>query len=121
MTNYKNKRRSQRVQAVLPITWIRRGLRQDITTADVSNDGMFLLTDDTVTPGSLMQLEALVPGERPLLMFVSARFVGRTESGTGIGVQIYVVSDQDRRRWQRYYRGLLARSQPVPAVFAQAG
>ncbi len=104
-----NKRRSQRVAASLPVTWVRRGRRFQCATADIGADGMFLRTDEEIDPGYLMQLEVQLPGEAlPVLMFVSARFVGRTERGKGIGAQIYVVSEQDRKRWNRFYRAQVA-------------
>jgi hypothetical protein len=40
-------------------------------------------------------------------MFVFARFVGATAAGQGIGTEVYVISDRDRRRWAKYYRTCL--------------
>lgn len=116
-----NKRRSQRVAASLPVTWVRRGKRIGAFTGDVGADGLFIRTDEEIDPGFLMQLEVAPPGEAPIVMFVSARFVGRTDLGKGIGVQIYVISDQDRKRWGRYYRAQLARARETASqVVAQA-
>ena len=100
-----NKRRSERVPCNLPVAWIRQGKPQNVVAADASAHGMFLRTEESTLPGSLMQLEVAVPdGMPPLLMFVFARFIGNTSAGRGVGTEIYVISDRDRRRWSRYYR-----------------
>ncbi len=101
-------RASQRVAAMLPVTWIRAGRRAGCFTGDISAEGMFLRTEAEVEPGSLMHVEVRVPGGELLTMFVRVRFVGRTESGRGIGVQIYVISEDDQRAWTRCYRRKLA-------------
>jgi hypothetical protein len=116
-----NKRRSQRVAASLPVTWVRRGVRTGCFTSDIGADGMFLRTDEETEVSNLMQLEVHLPGESPLLMFVSARFVGKTDRGKGIGVQIYVVSDQDRKRWHRFYRSQVAVANESTHLLAQVG
>jgi hypothetical protein len=114
-----NKRRSQRVKASLQVAWVRRSKRLELLSGDVSADGLFLLTDESPPLGSLMQLEVTFP-DGPLLVFVCARFVGPTASGPGIGCQIYVISEADRKRWMRNYRSLLIRSDRRPAVAVAA-
>lgn len=115
MENNRTKRRSQRVAATLPVTWVRSGKRIGAFTGDIGGDGLFLRTDEVIDPGYLMHLEVSLPGEAPLVMFVCARFVGRTDQGTGIGVQLFVISESDKKRWNRYYRSQLARSREETA------
>lgn len=102
-----NKRRSERIRAELPVIWVRRDRRDELRTADISLEGMFLRTDELIDPGFLVHLEVTLPGENPLIVFAVTRFCGRTMAGAGMGVQFYVLSDHDRRRWQAHYRTLL--------------
>ena len=102
-----NKRRSERIQVQLPVVWVRRGRRDELQTADISHEGMFLKSDEQLDPGQLMHLEVNLPNEKPLLIFATTRFCGRSMAGPGIGVQIYVISDHDRRRWLSFYRAML--------------
>jgi hypothetical protein len=63
-----------------------------------------------------MQLEVQLP-DGVITMFVIARFVGKTMSGEGVGVELFLLGPEERRRWTRYYRRvLLARTAPAPAA-----
>ena len=115
-----NKRRSERINAALPVVWVRRDRRDEIRTTDISYEGMFLLSDELLEPNQLMQLEVQLPDGKPLLVFAATRFCGRSMAGSGMGVQIYVISDSDRRRWLTFYRSLLKNRQSTTgsAMFA---
>lgn len=110
----KNKRRSERVPSSLPVTWVMRDRSVEVVAADVSAEGMFLRTSEQTTPGMLMRIEVQLPETPPIVLFAMARYIGRTSSGEGIGAEIYVASDADRRRWLKYYRGLLSAQTAQP-------
>jgi len=44
-------------------------------------------------------------------MFVTARFVGRTVAGAGIGVEIFIIDDESRTAWVHYYHQQQAHQQ----------
>ena len=102
---FMNQRRSPRVPCLVSASWTRQGHPVELEISLMSAHGMFLLTDEDVLPGALMQLEVTLPdGGRPILLFASARSVGATEAGRGIGAEIYVISNHDRERWNAIYR-----------------
>ena len=99
-------RRSPRVQAALPVRWNRHQRTVEAVAGDINEHGMFLRTTETTPPGTLLELD-VVEASGPIAMFGIARFVGATESGTGIGVEIYAIAHAERRRWIERYRSLL--------------
>ena len=101
-----NRRRSSRIPTKLAVRWVRKGYSVETEARDVSREGLFLSTTDA-EPGTLMQIEVLLPSG-PVRMVVNPRFVGRTQNGSGSGVEIYHFRDGDRARWLEYYDGLLA-------------
>lgn len=100
-------RRSERLPVELPVSWNRAGRTIPCTALDVNAHGMFLRTDEIVEPESLMHLKVQVP-ERVLEMFVTARFVGKTVSGHGIGVEIFLIDDVSQAHWLAFYEELCA-------------
>jgi|SRR5579871_2619238 len=108
-------RRSERLAARVPVRWRRGSFDVTCETGDVSNEGLFLRTEETTFPGALMQVEVDLP-DGALRMFVTAAFVGQTISGRGIGAQIFVISSADRRRWRRFYQALAAERNAPPQV-----
>jgi hypothetical protein len=115
-----SKRRSERIAVTLPVRWIRRPNDVETIAIDMNIHGMFLRTDEpSVLPGQLMQVEVKLP-EGSLELFVIARFVGLTERGLGIGVEIFVMDDVARGKWANYYRALAVqrRSEKTAAVAA---
>jgi hypothetical protein len=72
---------------------------------DINLHGLFLCTDEIVEPGSLMRLSVTLP-ERTIELFVTARFVGRSLSGQGIGVEIFAIDGESQAHWTSFYRGL---------------
>lgn len=104
-------RRSKRLDATLSVRWVRRGEYLDVEATDIGMHGMFIRTDESTTPGSLLQLVIKLP-QRSVHMFVTARFVGTTTSGQGIGVEIFLMEELERRAWREYYRAELQRREP---------
>ncbi len=103
---WRNKRRSLRLAIKLPVQWIRSGGTLDVSAADINLYGFFLATDQTTEPGRLIHLLVTLP-RRPISMLVTARFVGKTMSGEGIGVEIFHMNEPDSADWRTYYRTLL--------------
>lgn len=99
-------RRSPRVPAALPVRWNRHQRTVEAVAADINEHGMFLRTSETTSPGTLLELDVVKPSGS-IAMFGIARFVGATESGSGIGVEIYAISHAERRRWLEQYHSLL--------------
>jgi hypothetical protein len=86
----------------MSVVWKRGERRVSCQAGDFNLHGLFLQTDESTVPGSLLQLRVTLP-EGTIDMFVTARFVGRTVSGHGIGVEIFIISDEDRELWTRHY------------------
>ncbi len=91
----------------MSVTWNRAGRTIPCTAVDVNAHGMFLRTEELVEPESLMHLRVQLP-DRVLEMFVTARFVGKTVSGQGIGVEIFLIDDVSQAHWLAFYEGLCA-------------
>jgi hypothetical protein len=100
-------RRTERIPVEIAVNWTRAGRAVACHALDVNAHGMFLRTSEIVEPESLMNLEVILP-ERVLQMFVTARFVGWTASGQGIGVEIFLIDDVSRRHWLAFYEELAA-------------
>ncbi len=80
----------------------------DLFALDVNLHGMFLLTAAPVPVGSLLQLSIALPdGEAPITAFVTARFVGRTVSGMGIGAEMHIMEPVETKRWESFYQSAL--------------
>jgi hypothetical protein len=108
------KRRSQRIPTRLPVRWMRRPYPIELVAVDINLHGMLLQTDETIVPDGLLQLEVLLP-DGAIRMFMRARFVGRTVSGHGIGLEIFLMDERDRGQWDAHYRRLLDAYQKVGA------
>jgi hypothetical protein len=105
-------RRSPRIEVNLPVVWSRGGRAISCLARDLSLHGLFVATDEIIEPSSLMQLRVALP-ERTIEMFVTARFVGRTLAGAGIGVEIFIIDEESRTAWVRYYQQLTKQQKPV--------
>jgi hypothetical protein len=100
-------RRTERIPVDIPVVWTRAGRAISLKAVDINAHGMFLRTEQVVEPESLMHLRVHVR-ERPLEMFVTARFVGKTASGQGIGVEIFLIDDVSQVQWVSFYERTLA-------------
>lgn len=84
------------------MAWSRGGRELECAAVDINAHGMFLRTDQIVEPESLMHLRVRLP-DRVVEMFVTARFVGSTVSGRGIGVEIFLIDDVSQCHWMTFY------------------
>ncbi|MCU1278510.1 MAG: PilZ domain [bacterium] len=100
-------RRTERLPLELSVTWNRAGREIPCTAVDVSAHGLFLRTDEIVEPESLMHLRVRLP-RHVVEMFVTARFVGPTVRGRGIGVEMFLIDDVSNCRWVSFYEHLCA-------------
>lgn len=98
-------RRTERLPVELSVAWSRAGREIACSAVDANAHGLFIRTDEQVEPESLMHLKITLP-ERVLEMFVTARFVGKTMRGHGIGVEIFLIDDVSNCHWVAYYEGL---------------
>jgi hypothetical protein len=111
-------RRTERVAVELPVIWRRAGHEVPCTALDINEHGMFVGTDVVVEHGALMRIVIRLP-DGDLEMFVTARYVGRTMRGQGIGAEIFLIDDVARERWIAFYRAQIARAATVePARLA---
>jgi hypothetical protein len=113
-------RRTERLAVNLSITWHRGNRSVPCRASDVNAHGLFIATDEDVEPGSLMYVTVSLP-DRSLDLYVTARFVGRTQSGQGVGVEIFLIDDVSQAHWIAYYEGLVAqrarlREEPLAAA-----
>jgi len=113
--SHDQRRRSDRINVALPVRWIRGKRVVELTANDMNLHGMFLRTDEETMPGALMKLEVELPGGT-IALFGTARFVGTTMNGRGIGVEIYLLEDSARATWVACYRAELQRSMRRAAV-----
>jgi hypothetical protein len=100
-------RRTERIAVDLAVTWTRGGRTLECRANDVNAHGMFIRTSELVEPGSLMHLAVTLP-DHTIDMYVTARFVGRTISGQGIGCEIFLIDDASQGHWIAYYEDLVA-------------
>ena len=108
-------RRTERVAVELSVMWQRGGQTTPCTALDINAHGMFLSTDHLVEHGALMRIDVQLP-ERTVSMFVTARYVGRTMRGQGIGVEIFLIDDVSRSHWMSFYEAAVERQQQTSAV-----
>ncbi len=100
------RRRSVRVPSSLEVSWTRRGVAVPAVAADINEHGLFVFTTMSAHPGELLPVRIELPGGA-ITAIVIARFVGISESGEGIGAELFVISDDDHLRWCRYYQAQL--------------
>jgi len=103
-----SERRSVRVEASLPVRWLRAQNPVTVAATDLNVHGLFLITPTTIAVGYLMHLEVTLPSG-PIRMMVVSRFCGHTNRGHGIGVEIFAIAKLEQRRWLEYYGQLLER------------
>lgn len=103
-------RRSPRVPLGLEVVWMGPHERTRVHVADVSVEGMFLLTPDLVPPASTMDLDVRWPDGGARFSSLQARvcFCGETRHGHSAGVHLAALSGSERDRWQRSFRAALA-------------
>jgi hypothetical protein len=100
------KRRSRRISSKLAVCWLRGGKEIPALVADINLHGMFIRTELDAWRDELLEV-IIQLGDGPLRMCVVARFMGNTDSGRGIGAELFLVSKNDRRRWSQHYHATL--------------
>jgi hypothetical protein len=70
---------------------------------DVSVEGFFLLTPESVALNQMMNLVVTLP-DGPIEFFGVSRYVGESKHGHGIGVSIHTMSNQEKTRWYSFHR-----------------
>jgi len=105
----KSRRRTERVACQIPARWNRAGGTVELTIGDASEQGVFINTREAAAPGALIQLEVVLPAAS-ITMCLITRFVGATQSGSGIGAEIYLIGERERSLWSNYYKTLLKAS-----------
>ena len=113
-------RRTERVGVEIAVTWNRDGRDVACSAVDVNEHGLFVRTNEPCAPDSLMRLAVGLP-DRVLALVGRARFVGRTASGRGIGVEHFVLDDVGRRRWLAFYEELCAEHASARRAAAMGG
>ncbi|MFO0574833.1 MAG: response regulator [Polyangia bacterium] len=100
-------RQSSRLRLVMPALCRHEGGVVRALVQDISREGIFLRLAEYVPPGSISGVELALPEEAtPLVLAVSARFVGRTPHGFGVGMRIVEPAPAERQRWERFYTAL---------------
>jgi len=95
-------RRTERLPVELAVTWNRSGRAISCTAVDLNAHGLFIRTDEIVERGSLLHLRIKLP-DRAVEMFVTARFVGNSVRGHGIGGEIFLIDDVSNCHWLGFY------------------
>jgi hypothetical protein len=73
---------------------------------DINAHGLFLRTDASIDLNMLMRMEIKLP-DGPVTVIGVARFVGQNSHGRGIGVAIFAMDEEQKRRWLTHYRSLI--------------
>ncbi len=107
-------RRSERVPTNLAVRWVRRDSTDELSAVDINMHGLFVLTAEQLAIGSLLQLKVELP-EGAVTMFATVRFVGQTASGTGAGLEIFLMEQRERAQWRAHYTSLSRARQAVGA------
>jgi len=104
-------RRTKRVRCCLPARWKRLSGDVHAVAIDINVHGLFLRTDAETDPNMLMKMEIKLP-DGPVQVIGVARFVGQNQQGRGIGVAIFAMDDDQKRRWLAHYRNLVGAARP---------
>jgi hypothetical protein len=113
-------RRTERLPVELSVIWSRAGRDIPCNAVDVNAHGLFIRTEELVEPESLMHLKVRLP-DRVLEMFVTARFVGKTVSGPGIGVELFLIDDLGQCHWVAFYERICVEHASTRRAAAMGG
>ncbi len=81
---------------------------------DASLHGFLLATEERIDVGYVMDIDLVLP-EGSVSFLVTARYVGPTRYGPGVGVSILVATPVELQRWVAHYHALVARARRIPA------
>jgi hypothetical protein len=102
------KRRDKRYRFQMPAVLARGAREATLLTGDVGYRGLFLRTDDPPPLRQLLRVKLkLPPAEVDLTVHAMAVFVvpvGSAGRAPGVGLQLYAVSGEARRQWERFVR-----------------
>ncbi len=112
-------RRTERIAVDLPVVWTRGGRTLECRASDINAHGMFICTNEVVEVGSLMHVVVRLH-DHTVDMYVTARYCGRTASGHGIGVEIFLIDDVSQCHWIAFYEDLLTLESRVRRASAAA-
>lgn len=77
-----------------------------VTTTDISFDGLFVHTEESLPIGELLQIE-LIPREfEPIRLLVITRYTGRKSGRIGVGVKVHRVDSDVAGRWSAFCENL---------------
>jgi PilZ domain-containing protein len=113
-------RRTKRVRCCMPARWMRLSGDIHAVVIDINAHGLFLRTDASIDTNMLMRMEIKLP-DGPVTVIGVARFVGQNAQGRGIGVAIFAMDEEQKRRWLAHYRslaGVRSSAAPLRAVTA---
>ena len=104
------RRRAPRVRCELWANWVRRSGDVEATVADIAERGLFLRSTTLPTVTELVQLEVYPPGEMtPVPLLAVVRSIRRSGDAVGFGVELRVMDDTTRARWQALLAAVRAR------------
>jgi hypothetical protein len=117
-----SKRRSKRISSHISMSWLRQDREVTVVASEINEHGLFIRFEGEIPAlGELLQLVIELP-DGPLRAHATARVVNDQIEGPGVGAEIVVLSDHERRRWAKHYRQLLISSvSPSPPLRSASG
>lgn len=98
-------RRSARIKSELVVKLVRAQRDLELTSADISREGLFILTDLKPRQGEVVKLEVKLPHGLPIkAMATVARLVPGPPPG--LGMQFFSLAPEARERWEHFLREL---------------
>lgn len=91
----------------MPVHWTRRRRPVKGEVKLCNMHGMFIETPAEAELGFIIDMTIEMPWG-PMSCTAVPRFIGETENGRGIGVELHVMDRGDRELWNAYYRRVLA-------------
>jgi hypothetical protein len=113
------KRRSPRYNVKLNCTWTTSSATTHLIGTGANAHGFFLRTERDIPLGELMKIDVVLP-DGPQRFIVSARFIGTSAEGRGVGVEIFVANEAARRSWARFLQSLSQSKRRAPELTAAA-
>lgn len=113
MSPQKDQRRFPRYATQIPVLLHRHGTDSTVLTGDVSRHGAFLRTHERLPARQLVQLRFRCPGIGDVdAMCMVARVVGAEHPrGPGIGVDLFALSKEAKKTWERFIAELRTRDE----------
>lgn len=94
-------RRSPRISYEVPVRLMRGGTMHELQSADVSREGLFVITDIAPKPREVIKLVVMLPHGQPLkAMAMVTRLVPGPPAG--LGLQFFAVAPEAKERWEQF-------------------